>query len=94
MLLEIYAQSFDLTAAYSVYFTLLLSVSISAFWIINPGTSFIDSCILKIKFKPSASETAYKNQSDLGTNIHLLMLKRIKIKVDPGDEATAFFSLT
>ncbi|HAQ06918.1 MAG TPA: hypothetical protein DCR24_05110 [Bacillus bacterium] len=93
MLLEIYAQSFDLTAIYSVYITLLVSASISAFWIIKPGTSFIDSCLLKIKLKPSVSETAYKYQSELGTNIPLLLLKRIKIKVEPGDEAISIFFL-
>lgn len=90
MLLEIYAQSFDLTAVYSVYLTFLLSVTISAFWILNTESSFSESCLIKIRFQPSASESAYKNKAELGIKIQLLILKRIRIKVDPGDEAFIF----
>lgn len=92
MLFELYAQSLDATALYSFYFTLLLSMSISAFWLIN-DTSFIDSSLVQVKFKPSASETAFKNKADLGTSFHLQILKMIKIKIDPGDEDSHFSPL-
>jgi hypothetical protein len=92
MLLELYAQSLDATAIYSVYLTLLISMSMSALWMIN-DTSFIDSCIMQVKFKPSASETAFKNKADLGTRLHLKILKRIKIKINPGDEDSQFSPL-
>lgn len=91
MLLEAYAQSIDATGFYSVYLALLLSMSISAFWLLN-DTSFIESCLLNVKLKPSASETAFKNKADLGIRVHLLILKRIKIKIDPGDDDIHFSS--
>ncbi|MEH7884834.1 hypothetical protein V7654_11005 [Bacillus sp. JJ1609] len=92
MLLEVYTQSIDATGLYSVYLALLLSMSISAFWIVS-DTYFSESYVVNIKFKPSVSETAFKNQAELGLRIQLLRLKRIKIKIDPGDEDHSFFSL-
>ncbi|RSD26177.1 hypothetical protein [Mesobacillus subterraneus] len=89
MLVELYAQSVDATAVYSVYLTLLISLTMSAFWIIQ-DTSFIDSCFMQVTFEPSASETAFKNKADLGMKLHLQILKVIKIKIDPGDEDQHF----
>ncbi|GAE44226.1 hypothetical protein [Mesobacillus boroniphilus] len=89
MLLEIYAQSVDATAVYSAYLTLLISMSMSVFWVLR-DTSIIDSCLLRIRLKPSTSETAFKNKAELGLKFHLQFLKRIKIKIDPGDEDSHF----
>lgn len=93
MLLEVYAQSIDGTGFYSVYLALLLSMSISAFWFLNDN-SFIESCLLSVKLKPSASETAFKNKADLDIRVHLLILKTIRIKIDPGDDDILFPSYT
>jgi hypothetical protein len=92
MLLELYAQSVDATAVYSVYLTLLISMSMSVFWILR-DTSIIDSCLLRIRLKPSVSETAFKNKSELKLRFHLQFLKRIKIKIDPGEEDSHFSPL-
>jgi hypothetical protein len=94
MLLEVYAQSIDGTGIYSVYLALLLSMSISAYLYLSDA-SLTDSCLLHIKFKPSASETAFKNKADLNLNMQLQNLKRIKIKIDPGEDTLHFppFSL-
>jgi hypothetical protein len=92
MLLEVYAQSVDATAVYSAYLTLLISMSMSVFWLYR-DTSFIQSCLLRIKLKPSVSETAFKNKAELGLRFHLQILKRIKIKIDPGDEDSHFSPL-
>jgi hypothetical protein len=92
MLLEIYAQSIDGTGIYSVYLALLLSMSISAYLYISDA-SFKDSCLFHIKFKPSASEKAFKNKAELNLSMQLLILKRIKIKIDPGDEKFQFSPL-
>lgn len=92
MLLEFYAQSFDLTTIYSVYITLLLSVIISAFWFLNSAASVSKSLPVKFRFQPSASEAAYNNKVEIGLNFHLLILKCIKIKIEPGDEAISYFS--
>ncbi|MBT2641805.1 hypothetical protein J7I80_06190 [Bacillus sp. ISL-41] len=92
MLLEIYAQSVDATAVYSVYLTLLISMSMSVFWILR-DTSILESSLLRIRMKPSASETAFKNKADLGLSFHLLILKIIKIKIEPGDEDSHFSPL-
>jgi hypothetical protein len=91
MLVEVYAQVIDATGIYSVYFALLLSMSLSAFWIVK-DTSFIESCLVTVKYKLSSSETAYKAQAELGLRNHLLILKIVKIKIDPGDEEKSFFS--
>ena len=92
MLLEIYAQSVDTTAVYSVYLTLLISMSMSVFWLYRDA-SIIHSCLLRIRLKPSVSETAFKNKAELGLRFHLQILKRIKIKIDPGDEDSHFSPL-
>ncbi|MCM3121978.1 hypothetical protein QNH36_14530 [Mesobacillus sp. AQ2] len=89
MLMEIYAQSIEATAMYSVYLTLLISMSMSVLWALG-DTSYIESCYLQIKLKPSVSEKAFKNKAELGTRFQLLILKRIKIKIDPGDEDSIF----
>ncbi|MBS8264467.1 hypothetical protein DYI25_08470 [Mesobacillus boroniphilus] len=92
MLLEFYAQSVDATAVYSVYLTLLISMSMSVFWILREA-SIIQSFLLRIRLKPSTSETAFKNKAELGMRFHLQFLKRIKIKIDPGDEDSHFSPL-
>ena len=92
MLLEIYAQSFDLTTIYSVYITLFLSVTISAFWFLNSASSVSESWPVKLRFQPSASEVAYNNKVEMGSDFHLLILKCIKIKIEPGDEGISNFS--
>ena len=92
MLLELYAQSVDATAVYSVYLTLLISMSMSALWMIS-NPSFIDSYILQIKLKSSDYEAAFKNKADLLTRFQLRILKRIRIKIDPGDEDSHFSPL-
>jgi hypothetical protein len=89
MLLEIYAQSVDATAVYSAYLTLLISMSMSVFWLYRDA-SIIQSCLMRIRLKPSTSEKAFKNKADLGMKFHLQLLKRIKIKIDPGDEDSQF----
>lgn len=85
MLLELYIQSLDATGIYSVYFALMLSMSISAYFYISDA-SLNDSCLFHVKFNPSASETAFKNKADLNLRMQLQILKRIKIKIDPGDD--------
>ncbi|MCM3573872.1 MULTISPECIES: hypothetical protein [Mesobacillus] len=92
MLLEIYAQSVDATAVYPVYLTLLISMSMSVFWILRDA-SIIRSCLSRLRLKPSTSETAFKNKAELGMRFHLQLLKRIKIKIDPGDEDSHFSPL-
>jgi hypothetical protein len=92
MLLEIYAQSVDAPAVYSVYLTLLISMSMPVFWILRDA-SIIDSCLMRIRLKPSTSETAFKNKAELGMRFHLQILKRIKIKINPGDEDSDFSPL-
>jgi hypothetical protein len=91
MLVEVYAQVIDATGIYSVYFALLLSMSLSAFWIVK-DTSFIESCLVTVKYNLSSAETAYKAHAELGLSNHLLILKIVKIKIDPGDEESSFFS--
>ncbi|GAM15856.1 hypothetical protein [Mesobacillus selenatarsenatis] len=92
MLLEIYAQSVDATAVYSAYLTLLISMSMSVFWLYRDA-SIIQSCLLQIRLKPSTSEIAFNNKAELGLKFHLQFLKRIKIKIDPGDEDSHFSPL-
>lgn len=92
MLLEIYAQSLDGTGIYSIYLALLLSMSISAYLYISDG-SLKDSCLFELKFKPSASETAFKNKAELNISMQLQIIKRIKIKIDPGDDKSPFSPL-
>lgn len=92
MLLEIYAQSIDGTGIYSIYLALLLSMSISAFLYISDA-SLNDSCLSEIKFKPSASERAFKNKAELNLSMQLIIIKRIKIKIDPGDDKSSFSPL-
>ncbi|WP_079509358.1 hypothetical protein [Mesobacillus jeotgali] len=89
MLLEIYAQSIEATAVYSVYLTLLISMSMSVFWVMR-DTSFIESCLVQIRLKPTSSEKAFKNKAELGMRFQLQILKRVKIKIDPGDEDSYF----
>ncbi|MBT2662545.1 hypothetical protein J7E35_15965 [Bacillus sp. ISL-45] len=92
MLLELYAQSVDATAVYTAYLTLLISMSMSAFWILRDAP-IIRSCLLRLRLKPSVSQTAFKNKAELGMRFHLQLLKRIKIKIDPGDEDNHFSPL-
>jgi hypothetical protein len=92
MLLELYTQSIDGTGIYSLYLALLLSMSISAYLNISDA-SINDSCLFHIKLKPSPSETAFKNKAELNLSMQLLILKRIKIKIDPGDDKIQFSPL-
>lgn len=92
MLVEMYAQVIEATGIYSVYFALLVSMSLSAFWIVKDST-FIESSLVTVNYKLSSSETAYIAHAKLGLRNHLLILKKVKIKIDPGDEESSFFSL-
>lgn len=92
LLLELYAQSVDTTAVYSIYLTIVISMSMSAVWIFS-NPSFIDSYISQIKLKSSEYEAAFKNKADLITRFHLRILKRIKIKIDPGEDDSHFSPL-
>ncbi|KIY22658.1 MULTISPECIES: hypothetical protein [Mesobacillus] len=91
MLSEIYVQSVDATTVYSVYLTLLISMSMAIFWVLR-DTSIIDSNLFGIKLKPSSSEIAFKNKAELGISLRLQILKRVKIKINPGEEDSNFFS--
>lgn len=92
MILEVILQSSDMTAAYTLYVSLLISVSLSVLLVIQTSSSLTESSLLKIYSKPSEAEAAYKNTSELGMKLQLLILKRIKIKIDPGEDANSFFS--
>ncbi|WP_210365162.1 hypothetical protein [Bacillus sp. REN3] len=92
MLLELLLQSFDLTAVYTVYATLLLGIAFSALLALKPVPSIANSRCLRINSMPTNVKNAFKNDCELGMKLQLLILKRIKIKIDPGEDAFSFFS--
>ncbi|PLR98796.1 hypothetical protein [Bacillus sp. T33-2] len=91
-MLEIYAQSFDFAAIYTVYFTILISVSLQGIWIMTAESAVLQSYIGRIPFHLPSSETIRKYNTEIGLKLFLVILRTVRKKLDPGEDAFSFSS--
>ncbi|RID85585.1 hypothetical protein D1970_08480 [Mesobacillus zeae] len=92
--MEFYIQNYDFTTVYTLYITFLLSVSLSVFWLVGIELPFIQSYLKKLSFQLSPSDFAFKCNSDLNLDIHLVLLRRVRMKISTEDDAAHFSPAT
>ncbi len=88
---ELYLESYDFTTIYSIYIALFITVALQVLWLVNVESPLLDSPLKNSIFLLSESAAAFKYHAERSIDLHLLILKKIKMKVSP-DEDSAHFS--
>ncbi|MBY0096770.1 hypothetical protein [Mesobacillus maritimus] len=87
---ELYVQSYDFTAVYTLYIALFLTVALQVLWLINVETPLLESPLRHDIYLLSESASAYKYQAELAIDLHILILRKIKMKVAPEEDMSIF----
>lgn len=90
---ELYVQSYDFTAVYTLYIALSLAVALQVLWLINIESPLLESPLTKDIYLLSESASAYKYQAELSIDLHILILKKIKMKIAPDEDMSLFLPL-
>lgn len=87
---ELYLQSYDFNAVYALYIALFLTAALQVLWLINVESPLIESPLRPDIYLLSESASAYKYQAELTINLHILILRKIKMKVAPEEDISIF----
>lgn len=87
---ELYIQSYDFTAVYTLYIALFLTVALQVLWLINVESPLLESSLRKDISLLSESASAYKDQAELSIDLHILVLRKIKMKIAPEEDMSIF----
>jgi len=87
---ELYLESYDYTAVYSLYIALFLTVALQVLWLVNVESPLLDSPLRNSIFPLSESAAAYKYQAERSIDLHILLLRKIKMKVSNDEDSTHF----
>jgi hypothetical protein len=92
-LFELYIQSYDFAAVYTLYIALFLTIGLQVLWLINVESPLLESSLRNDIYLLSESASAYKYQAELSIDLHILVLRKIRMKVAPEDDMSIFLPL-
>jgi hypothetical protein len=89
-LFELFVESYDFTSVYTLYIAFVLTVALQVLWLVNVESPLLDSPLGKDIYLLCESVSADQYQTGLSIDLHLLVLRKIKMKVAPEEDLTIF----